>query len=67
MSLRIVIWIMLTFAASVAQANTFNINRDYSHTLPDDSIVYPGKPGEGPWCTTSSAIRIRMQTAPTTR
>ena len=46
MKLRILIWIALIFSAGVAHANQFNSDCNYSHTLPDDPIVYPGKPGE---------------------
>jgi hypothetical protein len=46
MSLRIVTGITLMLAAGVAHANIFNSVCNYSHTLPDDAIVYPGKPGE---------------------
>src|SRR5258707_8987424 len=46
MRINIVIWVMLMFAAGAAHANQFNVNCSYSHTLPDDPIVYPGMPGE---------------------
>jgi hypothetical protein len=32
--------------AGSAEANQFNTQCSYSHTLPDDPIVYPAKPGE---------------------
>jgi hypothetical protein len=38
--------IMLMLVAGVAHANQFNVQCSYSHTLPDDPIVYPGKPGQ---------------------
>ena len=47
MKLRIVIWITLMLGVSIAHAGTsFNSDCNYSHTLADDPIVYPGKPGE---------------------
>jgi Domain of unknown function (DUF1996) len=46
MKARIAIWIMLMLFAAVAHANQFNVKCSYSHTLPDDPIVYPGKPGQ---------------------
>jgi hypothetical protein len=48
MKLRVAIWIMLMFASGVAHAtgNEFNARCSYSHTWSDDTIVYPGKPGE---------------------
>lgn len=46
MRLKTAIWIMLMFIAGVAHANQFNAQCAYSHTLPDDSIVHPGKPGQ---------------------
>jgi len=47
MKTKIVVWIMLMLAGSVAHANgQFSVQCAYSHTLPDDPIVYPGRPGE---------------------
>ena len=48
MKLRIVIWITLLLGVNIAHAATteFNTDCNYSHTLADDPIVYPGKPGE---------------------
>jgi hypothetical protein len=46
MNLRIVIFSMLLCSAGVAHAgNEFSVNCTYSHTLPDDPILYPGQPG----------------------
>ncbi|OTP75825.1 putative secreted protein [Caballeronia sordidicola] len=33
-------------AAGAVNARGFDVQCNYSHTLPDDAIVYPGKPGE---------------------
>jgi hypothetical protein len=48
MKARIAIWItlVLMLSAGAAHANEFNVKCSYSHTLPDDPIVYPGKPGQ---------------------
>jgi hypothetical protein len=47
MKLRITIGIVLMLGAGIAHAGTiFNTNCNYSHTLADDPIVYPGKTGE---------------------
>jgi hypothetical protein len=46
MKTGIFIWIMFMCSMGCAHANQFNTNCTYSHTLPDDAIVYPGKPGE---------------------
>jgi len=46
MRIKTVIWIMFMFVAGAAHANQFNTQCAYSHTKPDDPIVYPGKPGE---------------------
>ncbi|CAN7176608.1 DUF1996 domain-containing protein [Caballeronia sp. LjRoot34] len=46
MKVKLVIWTLLMFVAGAAHANQFNTQCAYSHTLPDDPIVYPGKPGE---------------------
>ena len=47
MKIKFLIWMVLMSAASVAHAAaSFAVNCTYSHTLPDDPIVYPGKPGE---------------------
>jgi hypothetical protein len=46
MKIKFVILTLLTFVAGAAHANQFNTQCAYSHTLPDDPIVYPGKPGE---------------------
>jgi hypothetical protein len=47
MKLRIVIWTALMLGAGIAHAgNEFNSDCNYSHTLADDPIVYPGKTGE---------------------
>src|SRR5471030_126428 len=46
MRIKTVIWIMFMFVAGAAHANTFNTDCNYSHTRPDDPIVYPGKAGE---------------------
>ncbi len=43
---NVVISLILTLAAGAAHAGQFNTQCAYSHTLPDDAIVYPGKPGE---------------------
>jgi hypothetical protein len=42
MKIRVVIWIMFMLAAGVAHANQFNVKCTYSHTLPDDAIIYSG-------------------------
>ncbi|WP_158937162.1 DUF1996 domain-containing protein [Burkholderia sp. S171] len=46
MKRKIVIWTMFMLAAGAAHAANFNTQCNYSHTLPDDPIVYPGKAGE---------------------
>lgn len=46
MKTRIVIGILFMLAVGIAHANQFNTQCAYSHTLPDDAIVHPGKPGE---------------------
>jgi Domain of unknown function (DUF1996) len=45
MKIRIAIWIMFMLVTGAARANQFNVKCDYSHTLPDDAIIYPGQPG----------------------
>ncbi len=46
MKRKLIIWITLMLAAGAAHAGSFSVRCSYSHTLPDDPIVYPGKPGE---------------------
>lgn len=46
MKIKSVIWIILMLAAGAVNARGFDVQCNYSHTLPDDAIVYPGKPGE---------------------
>ncbi|WGS50544.1 DUF1996 domain-containing protein [Paraburkholderia sp. D15] len=41
-----VLWILLASVAAPAWANEFNVQCAYSHTLPDDPIMYPGLPGQ---------------------
>ena len=38
--------IVFALVTSAAHASGFDVHCTYSHTLPDDPIVYPGKPGE---------------------
>jgi hypothetical protein len=38
--------VVLFFPCAIAQAGQFNTHCQYSHTLPDDSIVHYAKPGE---------------------
>jgi hypothetical protein len=46
MKTKIFVWLAFMFVASAAHANNFNVQCSFSHTLPDDPIVYPGKAGE---------------------
>jgi hypothetical protein len=47
MRIKFVMWFTLMLAAGGAHAAaSFSVQCAYSHTLPDDPIVYPGKPGE---------------------
>jgi len=46
MKTHVIVGLTLLLAAGAAHANQFNTQCAYSHTLPDDAIVYPGKPGE---------------------
>jgi hypothetical protein len=47
MKSQIFIWTLFMLAAGAAHAGgEFNTQCNYSHTLPDDPIVYPGKAGE---------------------
>ncbi|MFB9121730.1 DUF1996 domain-containing protein [Paraburkholderia dipogonis] len=47
MSMRSVICLMLLLPAGAASASgDFSVTCQYSHTLPDDAILYPGQPGK---------------------
>ena len=46
MKVRVIVWLMLILATGAAHANQFNTQCAYSHTLPDDPIVYPGEPAK---------------------
>lgn len=43
---RVIVWALSMLVAGAAHGNSFNTDCNYSHTLPDDPIVYPGKAGE---------------------
>jgi hypothetical protein len=46
MKADLVVSLMLILAAGAVHAGQCNTQCAYSHTLPDDAIVYPAKPGE---------------------
>lgn len=43
---KVIVWALSMLVAGAAHGNSFNTDCNYSHTLPDDPIVYPGKAGE---------------------
>ncbi len=42
---RFLILTLFMLAANAAYANEFDVNCNYSHTFPDDPILFPGQPG----------------------
>lgn len=46
MKTKIVVFVITMVNVAAVHANQFNTQCAYSHTLADDAIVYPGKPGE---------------------